>query len=154
MVHRCLAFAAFVMLVCAPGHAQSTASGPDVRGGWQAEMYALKTGERHPVKGMIFFTATDWSVTFFVTPDGQAPQRAAAEGGTYTLDGTKLVLRHLYNFSNGGALPGLPASPMRMAVQNRATAPVEEVTVAVDVERLTLAFPSGNTMTFRRSSRF
>ncbi len=38
-----------------------------------------------PVKGLIVFTATDWSVTFFVTPDGLAPQRAAAEGGTYTL---------------------------------------------------------------------
>jgi hypothetical protein len=154
MVYWWVSLAAFVMLACPPGHAQTGAAGPDIRGGWQAEMYALKTGERHPVKGMIFFTAADWSVTFFVTPDGQAPQRAAAEGGTYTLDGTKLVLRHLYNFSNGGALPGLPASPMRMAVQNRATAPVEEVTVAVDVERLTLAFPSGNTMSFRRSSRF
>jgi len=117
-------------------------------------MYTLKTGERHTVKGMIVFTASDWNMTFFVTPGGQAPQRAVAEGGTYTLDGTKLVVRQLYNFSNGGELPGLPVSPMRMAVQNRATAPVEEVTVAVDVERLTLAFPSGNTMMFRRSSRF
>ena len=154
MGHRWASIAALVMLACPPGYAQTSAAGPDIRGGWQTEMYALKTGERHPVKGMIFFTATDWSVTFFVTPDGQAPQRAAAEGGTYTLDGTKLVLRHLYNFSNGAALPGLPASPMLMAIQNRATASLEEVTVAVDVERLTLSFPSGNTMSFRRSSRF
>ena len=154
MGYRWACVAMFLLLACLPGHAQSAPAGPDVRGGWLAELYALKTGERHTVKGMIVFTASDWNVTFFVTPDGQAPQRASAEGGTYTLDGTKLVLRHLYNFSNGGALPGLPASPLRMAVQTRATAPVEEVTVAVDVERLTLSFPSGNTMTFRRSSRF
>ncbi len=154
MVCRCLAFAAFVMLASQPGHAQSAAAGPDIRGGWNAELYSLKTGERHPVKGLIVFTATDWSVTFMVTPDGQPPQRAAAEGGTYTLDGTTLVLRHLYNFSTGSAVPGLPARPMRMTVQDRASAPLEQVTVTVDVERLTLSFPSGNTMTFRRSSRF
>ncbi len=154
MVRRCLAFAALVMLGSQPGHAQVAAAGPDIRGGWNAELYTLKTGERHPVKGSIIFTATDWSVTFFVTPDGQAPQRAAAEGGTYTLDGTKLVLRHLYNFSTGTAVPGLPASPLRMTVQDRQSAPVEQVIVTVDVERLTLSFPSGNTMSFRRSSRF
>ncbi len=152
--HGLLAFAVFVMLGSQSGQAQSAAPGPDIRGGWNAELYALKTGERHPVKGSIIFTATDWSVTFFVMPDGQPPQRAAAEGGTYTLDGTKLVLRHLYNFSTGTAVPGLPASPMRMTVQDRLTATVEHVTVAVDVERLTLSFPSGNSMSFRRSSRF
>ncbi len=151
---RCLAFAAFVVLGSQPGHAQAT-EGPDIRGGWNAELYTLKTGERHPVKGSIVFTATEWSVTFFVVPDaGGTPQRAAAEGGTYTLDGTSLVLRHLYNFSSGTALPGLPASPLRMTVQDRKSAPLEQVTVTVDIERLTLAFPSGNTMTFRRSSRF
>ena len=154
MIRRYLTIAAFVVLGIQLGHAQPAAPGPDIRGGWQAEMYALKTGERHPVQGMIFFTATDWSVTFLVTPDGQAPQRAAAEGGTYTLDGAKLLLSHLYNFSNGVALPGLPLSPLRMTVQTPATAPIEEVTVAVDVERLTLSFPSGNSMSFRRSSRF
>ena len=142
------------MLACPPGLAQSRAAGPDIRGGWQAELYTLKTGERHVVKGLIVFTATEWSVTFFVTPDGHTPQRASAEGGTYTLDGTNLVLKHLYNFSNGAALPGLPASPMRMTVQGGTAPPLEQVTVSIDVERLTLAFPSGNTMSFRRSSRF
>ncbi len=41
-----------------------------------------------------------------------------------------------------------------MTVQDRKAAPLEQVTVTVDVERLTLSFPSGNTMSFRRSSRF
>ena len=154
MIYWWVSVAAFVVLACPPGFAQSGAAGLDIRGGWQAELYTLKTGERHVVKGLIVFTATEWSVTFFVTPDGQAPQRASAEGGTYTLDGTKLVLTHLYNFSNGGALPGLPANPMRMTVQGSTAPPLEPVTVSVDVERLMLAFPSGNTMSFRRSSRF
>jgi hypothetical protein len=131
---------------------QGTAA-PAIRGGWQAESYTLKSGERHIVQGLITFTATDWSVTFFVTPEGQAPQRASAEGGTYTLDGQKLGLIHLYNFSTGSALPGLPASPLRMTVNERGQAPLEPVTVSVEGDRLTLAFPSGNAMVFRRSSR-
>ncbi len=153
MVHRCVALVAFMAVTGPPGHAQPAAASPDVRGAWHAELYALKTGERHPVKGMIVFTASEWSVTFFVTPDGKAPQRAAAEGGTYTLDCTTLALRHLYRFSAGSALPGLPESPMRMEV-DRTEAPLEPITVTIDVERLTLSFPSGNAMTFRRSSRF
>jgi len=39
-------------------------------------------------------------------------------------------------------------------VQGGAAPPLEQVTVSIDVERLTLAFPSGNAMVFRRSSRF
>jgi hypothetical protein len=143
-----------VVLACSLAHARQAASGPDIRGGWQAETYALKSGERHALKGQIVFTASDWSVTFLITPEGQAPQRASAEGGTYTLEGTNLGLRHLYNFSAGGALPGLPASPLRMTVNEPAQALLEPCTVTVEGERLTLAFPSGNSMSFQRSSRF
>ena len=132
---------------------QAATAPSDIRGGWQAESYTLKTGERHTVQGRIFFTATEWGVTFFVTLEGQAPQRASAEGGTYTLNGDKLVFSHHYNFSAGSALPGLPASPMRMTMNDRQAAPAEPVTLTLDGERLTIAFPSGNAMTFRRSSR-
>ena len=83
MVHPCVALVALVMLAGPP------AADPDVRGAWHAELYALETGERHSVTGLIVFTASDWSVTFFFTPDGQAPQRAVAEGGT------RLALKHL-----------------------------------------------------------
>ena len=152
MVTRAIA-AAFVLLACSVAHAQSPAAQPDVRGGWQAESYTLKTGEKYPVQGLIIFTATDWGVTFFVTPEGQALQRASAEGGTYTLDKTNLVLTHQYNFSAGSAVPGLPASSMRMTVSDDREPPVEPVSVAVDGTRLTIAFPSGNAMTFRRSSK-
>ena len=147
MIHQCVALAAFVMLATPP------AADPDVRGGWHAELYELETGESHSIKGLIVFTASEWSVTFFFTPDGQAPQRAVAEGGTYTLDGSTLALKHLYRFSAGTAAPGLPESPLRMEV-DRQEASLEPIAVKVEVERLTLSFPSGNTMTFRRSSRF
>lgn len=105
------------------------------------------------MKGLIVFTASDWSVTFFVVPDGGTPVRAAAEGGTFTLDGTTLALAHDYRFSAGAELPGLPESPMRMEV-DRVEAPLTPIVVSVVIERLELEFPSGNTMTFRRSSRF
>ena len=67
MVYWWVSVAALVVLACPPGFAQSGAAGLDLRGGWQAELYTLKTGERHVVKGLIVFTATEWSVTFFVT---------------------------------------------------------------------------------------
>lgn len=154
MMCRWSVVALLVTLAGLPGHAQQGASAPDIRGGWQAETYTLKSGERHALKGQIVFTASDWSVTFLIAPEGQTPQRASAEGGTYTLEGTKLGLRHFYNFSTGGALPGLPVSPLRMTVNEPAEAPLEPCIVAVDGQRLTLAFPSGNQMSFLRSSRF
>jgi hypothetical protein len=155
MRSRLVAIAAFVTLLGGiPGalNRQSPPAGPNLRGAWVPEQYLLKTGERHPVTGLIFFSASDWGVTFFVTPPGQAPQRASAEGGSYTLDGTKLVFKHHYIFAGGNALPGLPASPMRMEVRDPMKAPLEPVSVAIEGTRLTISFPSGNTMTFRRSS--
>ena len=59
MVNLWVRVAAFVVLACASGLAQSGAAGLDIRGGWQAELYTLKTGERHVVKGLIVFTATE-----------------------------------------------------------------------------------------------
>ncbi|MGQ0735962.1 MAG: hypothetical protein ACT4QD_20190 [Acidobacteriota bacterium] len=156
-VARWVAAGALTTLVTStglPAAAQSGRAGPDIRGGWRADTYTLKTGERHQVTGLIVFTATDWGVTFFVTPEGKAPVRASSEGGTYTLEGTSLALIHQYNFSTGSAVPGLPASPLRMTIQGEATGTVERITVSVNGDRLTLAFPSGNAMTFQRSSRF
>jgi len=151
---RRLTIPLLLTLSALPVRAQPVAAAPDIRGGWHADSYILKTGERHVVQGLIVFTASDWSVTFFVTPEGQPPRRASAEGGTYRLDGQKLVLTHLYNFSAGSALPGLPDSPLRMTVNQAGKAPLEPCTVTVAGDVLTLAFPSGNAMTFRRSSGF
>jgi len=143
-----------VLYTALVGSAQPAASRVELRGGWRADTYTLATGERYEVKGLIVFTATDWAVTFFVTPDGGEPVRASAEGGTYTLDGANLALTHQYNFSTGGALPGLPASPLRMTMRDGDGGTIERITVAVEADRLRLAFPSGNAMTFRRSSEF
>ncbi|MGQ0734325.1 MAG: hypothetical protein ACT4QD_11785 [Acidobacteriota bacterium] len=44
---------------------QSSDARPDVRGGWRADTCTFETGERHPVRGLIVFTATDrGDVTF------------------------------------------------------------------------------------------
>lgn len=40
-----------------------------------------------------------------------------------------------------------------MTLNDRQAAPAEPVTVTIDGARLTIAFPSGNSMVFRRSSR-
>jgi hypothetical protein len=109
MIYRWVSVAAIVVLACSSGLAQSRAAGLDIRGGWQAELYTLKTGERHVVKGLIVFTATEWGVTFFVTPEGQAPHNRPQQVGPQR-NGTSLVLKHFYNFSSGSALPGLPAT--------------------------------------------
>lgn len=153
MTHQWATIPLLLVLAAHPARTQPATAPPDIRGAWQADTYTLKTGERHRVQGLIVFTASDWSVTFFVTPEGQAPQRASAEGGTYTLEGRTLGLRHQYHFSTGAALPGLPASPLRMTVNEAAAAPLETCTATIAGDTLTLDFPSGNRMTFRRRSR-
>ena len=124
---------------------------PDIQGGWQVDKYILKNGTQHSVKGLIFFSERDWVVLFFIATGGQ-PQRGDAEGGTYTLKGKKLVLRHLYQLSGGKILPGVPGNPPHMEVNGAATAPIEPCTVELKRDQLTIYFPSGNLMTFRRSA--
>ena len=137
------------------------ASGPpvvaqaaDVRGSWHAETYLLKDGTRHLVKGLIFFTAQDWTVLFFVTPEGQGVQRGSGEGGTYTLTGDSLTFTHFYNLSAGKAVAGIPESPLQMTVKDATNAGTEPCRVALEGDHLTIHFPSGNQMTFRKSSGF
>ena len=126
---------------------------PNIRGAWHPELYQLKDGTKHPVTGLIFFAEKDWSVLYFVM-DEQGPQRGSGEGGTYTLDGNRLVFSHLYNFSAGKALKGLPASDLSMKVKKPIEASPEPCTIEVKGDILTIFFPSGNLMTFRRSSGF
>jgi hypothetical protein len=129
------------------------AATPDIRGAWQADTYILKGGQRHPAKGLIVFTRSEWLVLFFVTPDGKTPQRGSAEGGSYTLANDALVFTHLYNFSSGQAVAGLPESPLRMELHDSADAPIEGSRVEFTGDRMTIRFPSGNSFIFRRSSR-
>jgi hypothetical protein len=144
----------FVMTLTLLCRGSTGAAAPDIRGAWRAETYLLNGGQTHTVKGLIFFTSREWLVLFFVTPHGQPPQRGSAEGGSYTLSQDALVFRHLYNLSTGKAVDGLPESPLRMEVRDAANAPIEPSRAEVAGDRLTIRFPSGNTMVFQRSSGF
>ena len=125
---------------------------PDIRGAWHADTYILKGGQHYPAKGLIVFTRSEWLVLFFVTPDGKTPQRGSAEGGSYTLTGSALVFTHLYNLSSGQAVEGLPESPLRMEVHDASGAPTEPSRVELSGDRMTIHFPSGNSLIFRRGS--
>jgi len=133
---------------------QSATGSLDIRGAWKPESYRLKSGPVHEVTGLISFTEKDWSVLFFIVTD-EGPQRGSGEGGTYTLDGDKLTFRHLYNLSGGHAVEGFEASELSMRVRpaDAEDAPAEPCTITIEEDLLTIFFPSGNQMTFRRSSR-
>jgi hypothetical protein len=147
---------AIISAVCASvtgaGAQQShpTWTDADIRGAWASEVYALADGTRHTVHGRIFFTDSEWQVLFFVMEEDE-PRRGSGEGGTYTLDGDRLVLTHFFNLSAGEAMAGLPESPLRMEVRP-GDGPTEPTRIRIAGDRMTLFFPSGNSMEFRRSS--
>ena len=146
-----------LLVVCSTSlSAQTGASdldgrGSDLVGSWEAQAYALATGERHEVRGRIVFTSEEWQVLFFVM-DGDEPARGSGEGGRYTLEGDELTFEHLFHLSAGDALPGLEASPLTMTARS-GDGPLEPAGVELDGDRLRLSFPSGNAMSFVRSSR-
>lgn len=103
--------------------------------------------------GLITFKEKDWSVLFLIIKDKE-PLRGSAEGGTYTLEGDKLVFRHLYNLSGGYAVEGMAVSDLTMRARDPkiADVPAESCTIQVKDDVLTIFFPTGNQMTFRLSS--
>ncbi len=125
---------------------------PSLRGAWRPTSYQLKAGPRHPVDGLITFTASDWSVLFFVLDARGQPGRGSGEGGTYTLEGNRLVFTHRFNLAAGKAMDGLEEAPLAMTVRKGAGAPTEPCTIELIGDRLVIAFPSGNRMEFQRSS--
>jgi hypothetical protein len=128
-----------------------SATNPDLIGAWSVETYELTNGESPPVAGHIFFTERDWTVLFFLMgPDGK-PVRGSGEGGTYRWSGTRLVLTHLHNLSVGDRVGSLAPSPLQLRTRGRDhEGPTETCTVDLVDDRLTLHFPSGNSMSFRR----
>lgn len=124
----------------------------DFRGSWHPESYFLKDGSSYKVDGLIFFAEKDWTVLFFVMDQDMNPQRGSGEGGTYSLDGDRLTFTHRYHLSAGNRLGSLPDSPLRMEVRGASDAPSEPCRVELEGHRMTILFPSGNRMTFRRSS--
>lgn len=123
-----------------------------LRGSWRPTTYILKDGARHPLDGLIFFTATDWTVLYFVLDGRGKPARGSGEGGTYTVTGNRLTFAHRYNFASGTAMEGLPETPLTMTARPSAGAPTEPSTIAISGSRLTIDFPSGNRIEFVKSS--
>ncbi len=129
-------------------------------GPWRPRGYQLAAGEELPVDGRIVFLASEadgrsgeWFVNFFVTGEDGEALRGSAEGGAWSRDGKSLVLTHQFHLSAGEAAGPLPAAPLAMAFRSAEEADRnhrEPCEVAVEGNRLTLFFPSGNAMTFER----
>lgn len=132
------------------GAAEGVAPVDSIDGAWRLLEYRLASGQIHALAGTIFFVDGRWQVAFLVLDDAGTPQRGSAEGGTYTVEGDQLVFRHELNFSFGNAMPGLPASELRMSSRPPAEAAAEPVTFAIDGTRLVIDFPSGNQIRFER----
>lgn len=140
--------------LCAIWAASALAGESPIRGTWRPENYLLKDGSRHPIEGLVVFTDTEWTFLVFVMDNGE-PRRGEGEGGTYTLNGEELIFNHEFLLTAGQALGSLPDSPLRMQVRDTASASKTPSHVSFDGNQLTIRFgPSGNTMTFRRLTRF
>lgn len=125
---------------------------PDTRlqGAWETQKYQLKEGSQFEVQGHIFFSQKDWTVLFFVMDETGQPKRGSAEGGRYVLNGDSLEFKHRYNLSGGDAVGSLPESPFRMEIRSKEDSSSENCTIKIIQDQLTIYFPSGNLMTFRR----
>lgn len=119
-------------------------------GGWKADHYYLKDGSSYPLLGQILFTSRNWTVLFIVVQDGK-PQRGSGEGGDYTVDGNKVMFTHHYVASTPApAIPGLKEQQARALEWEPSHS--ENSTFAVQGDHLTLFMPSGNRLTWTRSS--
>lgn len=147
--HLAATVPAMLLVMVSLAHAQAGAA-TDLRGAWDAERYEMASGPVHEVRGRILFTDRDWQVLFFVLDEAGRVRRGSGEGGSYELRPGGLVFTHLFNLSVGDALPGLPAAELRMVARSPGEAPTEPTDVRVEGEVLTLFFPSGNRMIFRR----
>lgn len=152
---RHLFLALFLAASLTFGHVVQAADSIEIKGAWRPEEYRLREGIVNKVTGLIFFSEKDWSVLFFIVTD-LGPQKASAEGGTYQLEGNRLVFKHLYNFSGGKEVAGVKDSEQTMVARNPSVSeiPSEACTIELKNDLLTIHFPSGNLMTFRRSSGF
>ncbi len=122
-----------------------------LQGAWLAREYVLASGARHPLRGQILFDRSRWTVLFFVLDSGSEPARASAEGGSYVVRADSVVFTHVYHYSSGRALDGLPEASLRMVARD-GTGPTEPTRFAVTGDDMTLFFPSGNRMTFVRAA--
>lgn len=138
-----------LVLLALPALAQEA----DIRGAWRADTYVLKDGSNHHVEGLMIFSERQWAVVYFVEDGDGKPQRGAGEGGPYTLDGDRLVLTRDYLVIASSAIGTLPEIPLRFDVPGVKKPVVEECRLELAGDRMTIEFPSGNRMGFRRSDR-
>ena len=146
-----LGAAALSLLLCVMVP-MATAQTNDVRGAWRADTYVLKSGEVHHVEGLMLFSENDWGVVYFVNDDEGQPQRGAGEGGPYTLDGDELVLTRDYLVIAGNKIGELREIPLRFDIPAVTDPVIEPCLIEFGDDRITIQFPSGNRMGFRRSS--
>lgn len=142
---------AFVLLSALTVTASAAAQTSDLHGAWRADRYELASGGSHDLAGHILFVDGEWNVLFYVLDDHGEPVRFSAEGGTFTRSGDELVFTHLYYAAEGEAVEGLEAQALRIDVRDEPL--VEPSRASVDGNELTLFFPSGNRMVFRRAGR-
>jgi len=142
-----LSLAVAAAFMAPPLSAQSPA---ELSGAWAAEQYHMAEGGVHEVQGRIFFSERDWQVLFFVMDESGEARRGSGEGGTYTVTGGDLVFTHLFNLSVGDEMLGLPAAELQMVSRPAEGAPLEPTNIQIEGDVLTLHFPSGNRLTFRR----
>jgi hypothetical protein len=132
------------------GGSQSTPAMNALIGGWQAQKYFLKNGSEYPLLGQILFTQKNWTVLYLVVVDGK-PQRGSGEGGDYTVEGDSVTFIHHFMVSTpADAIPGLKAQPQRSLQWDPPN--VEPARFEVKGDQLTLFMPSGNRLTWTRSS--
>ena len=117
-----------------------------LRGSWKPLTYHQKDGPVLQVDGRLTFTDTEWTVLYFILQDG-VPKQASGEAGTYQLDGDELVFLHRYY------LAGQTEEPPKIKVRPSGEEYREECRISLDGDRLTVFFPSGNSMKLVRSSK-
>lgn len=139
-----------IVLLCGTIPLFLGAGEPEIQGAWKIVGYKLKEGGVPRVRGTIIFGEYDWVVLFFVVDVEGKPLRASGEGGTYLLEGDRLVFTHMYLMASGGEpVDGLSKNPPEMKLDGRQK---EECRIELTGRELTIFFPSGNLLRFVRSS--
>ena len=139
-----------IVLLCGTIPLFSGAGEPELQGAWKIVGYELKEGGMPRVRGTIVFGKHDWVVLFFVVDAEGRPLRASGEGGTYVLEGDRLVFTHMYLMASGGEpVDGLSKNPPKMKLDGRQK---EECRIELMGKKLTIFFPSGNLLRLARSS--
>ena len=109
-----------------------------VEGVWRTETYVVG-GAAKAVDGVLFLTGGRWATLYFV-PGEQGPW-GSAEAGRYQYDCGRLVFLHQLVFQGGGGRP--------VHIEQQASRE-EECDVALERDKLTIHFPSGNDLHLRR----